>query len=146
MIPEQIRPIAAFLRNMLEGRPNSNEEWEAMWKFLEDETVIARRLDWKYRTHEFFPELKRWLWGQRENFLQLTDEQQVNVTGSHFYWWLKARPYPPSICYEDQLGQDRETGEQRKIEEVAEAPEEKENLEDIEAPESPPRGRPKKKI
>ena len=145
MNPETIRPIAAFLRNLREGRPSTTEEWNAMAKFLEDGTVIARRIDWRYRTHEFFPELERWLRGN-EDFLQYTDEQQVNVTGSHYHFWLKARPYPPPICFEVMAGEDRETGERRSLDEIAAAPEEKKDeLEDVDAPEHPPRGRPPKK-
>jgi hypothetical protein len=153
--------IAGFLRNLCEGRPSSTEEWDAIWKFLEDGSVIARRTDFRYRTHEFFPELERWL-RRNEGFLQLTDEQQVNATGSHYHWWLKARPYPPAICFsymmakasrkkqqgiEDAREDQATFGKPSSPEEELEKKEEAERLAKVYAPRKPKPGpRPKDRV
>ena len=119
--PEDIKLLASFIRSLAEGKQDQEpvEAWNLWDKFLKIEIVIAKRLDYWDRTHELFSECKDWF-RRRNEVRQLTDEQLVDVTGSHCYHWLRdfeKRPYPPVIIFETMLPSEADE-EQRRIDEM----------------------------
>jgi hypothetical protein len=116
---EDVELLASFLRALAEGRTEqaSLEEWEVWMKFLDIYPAITRRMDWFPRRMEFVDECQRWLQRQGEDVLQLTDDRLVKVTGSHYYFWLKFRPYPVPVCNEGMLP-TKLNGQPKRIDEM----------------------------
>ncbi|HUU37204.1 MAG TPA: hypothetical protein VMW46_03240 [Candidatus Desulfaltia sp.] len=120
--PEDIKLLATFIHSLAEGKQDQEpvEAWNIWDRFLKIEIVIAKRLDYRDRTHELLSECRAWLQRGKEDLLQYTDEQLVDVTGSHCYHWLRdiwKRPYPPVIVFETMLPSEAD-GEPRRIDEM----------------------------